>query len=42
MATEPQIVTRRILAANPATGEALGEFDCAPDAEVVADRKSVV
>jgi succinate-semialdehyde dehydrogenase/glutarate-semialdehyde dehydrogenase len=36
MATEPQIVTRRILAVNPATGETLGEFDCASDVEVAA------
>jgi acyl-CoA reductase-like NAD-dependent aldehyde dehydrogenase len=36
MATEPQIVTRRIVAVNPASGEKLGEFECASDAEVAA------
>jgi acyl-CoA reductase-like NAD-dependent aldehyde dehydrogenase len=36
MATEPQIVTRRIVAVNPATGEALRELECATDAEVAA------
>jgi acyl-CoA reductase-like NAD-dependent aldehyde dehydrogenase len=36
MATEPQIVTRRIVALNPATGENLGEFECATDVEVAA------
>ena len=36
MATEPQIVARRIVAVNPASGEKLGEFECAGDAEVTA------
>src|SRR5437868_2743231 len=36
MATEPHIATRRITAVNPATGEALREFECATDAEVAA------
>ncbi|MGZ4837366.1 MAG: aldehyde dehydrogenase family protein [Terriglobales bacterium] len=34
MATEPQVVARRIVAVNPATGETLREFDCAKDSEV--------
>lgn len=34
MATEPQVVARRIVAVNPATGETLREFDCAKDGEV--------
>ena len=34
MATEPQIVARRMVAVNPATGEKLGDFECASDAEV--------
>ncbi len=36
MATEPQIVARRIAAVNPASGETLGEFECAGEAEVMA------
>ena len=35
MATEPQAVARRIAAVNPATGEKLGEFECAGEAEVM-------
>jgi acyl-CoA reductase-like NAD-dependent aldehyde dehydrogenase len=34
MATDLQIAARKIVSTNPATGEALREFDCAPEAEV--------
>ena len=34
MTTDLQVATRKIVSLNPATGEALGELDCASDAEV--------
>jgi succinate-semialdehyde dehydrogenase/glutarate-semialdehyde dehydrogenase len=34
MATDIQIAARKVFSINPATGEALREFDCASDAEV--------
>jgi succinate-semialdehyde dehydrogenase/glutarate-semialdehyde dehydrogenase len=34
MATDIQIAARKVFSVNPATGEALREFDCASDAEV--------
>ena len=36
MATDVQVALRKVVSVNPATGEALGEFDCASDAEVHA------
>jgi acyl-CoA reductase-like NAD-dependent aldehyde dehydrogenase len=36
MATDLQIAARKILSVNPATGEVLGEFECAGEAEVEA------
>jgi acyl-CoA reductase-like NAD-dependent aldehyde dehydrogenase len=36
MATEPQIVARHITVVNPATGEALREFECSTETEVAA------
>lgn len=36
MATERQFVANRIVSVNPATGEVLGEFECATEAEVRA------
>jgi succinate-semialdehyde dehydrogenase/glutarate-semialdehyde dehydrogenase len=36
MATDLQIAARKILSMNPATGEVLGEFECAGEAEVEA------
>jgi len=36
MATDLQIASRKITSVNPATGEVLGELDCAGDAEVLA------
>jgi succinate-semialdehyde dehydrogenase/glutarate-semialdehyde dehydrogenase len=36
MATDVQVAVRRVVSVNPATGEALREFDCASDEEVHA------
>ena len=36
MATDVQVALRKVVSVNPATGEALREFDCASDAEVHA------
>lgn len=36
MSVEPQVVTRRLAVVNPATGAALGEIECAGEAEVAA------
>jgi len=36
MATDVEVGLRKVVSVNPATGEALREFDCASDAEVHA------
>ena len=36
MATERQIVSNQVVSLNPATGEVLGQYDCAGEAEVRA------